>query len=71
MGDRLAVLNAGRVMQVGTPEVYHAREPVHRGLHRQPGDELLDRPAGRERGWADVRHTQRRAPPAAADCPPA
>ena len=46
LGDRIAVLDAGRVRQVGTPEEVYGRprRPVRRRVPRQPVDEL-PRPA--------------------------
>ena len=42
MGQRIAVMSEGLLQQVGTPAaaVRHADQPLRRGLHRQPGDEL-------------------------------
>ena len=51
MGDRIAVMNEGRLEQVGTPaELYDAaRQHVRGGLHRLAGDELRARRAARAR----------------------
>ena len=52
LGDRIAVMRAGRIQQVGTPtDLYeHPVTPVRRGLHRLARDEL---PAWAARGrWA-------------------
>ena len=51
MADRVAVFNAGRIMQVGTPEEIYRRpqHPLRRRLRR-----LVQRPAARvraARGW--------------------
>jgi multiple sugar transport system ATP-binding protein len=49
MADKIVVLNAGRIEQVGSPlELYNARQPVCRGLHRQPEDEPDRRGRGRQ-----------------------
>ena len=42
LADKIVVLRAGRVEQVGKPArpLQQPRQPVCRGLHRQPGDEL-------------------------------
>ena len=53
MGDRIAVMNKGRIMQVGPPtELYERPEnTLCRGLYRQPPDEPVrrERPPGRRR----------------------
>ena len=61
MGDRIAVMNDGRLEQVGTPEELYER-PANRfvgGLHRLPGDELREAAprtaALRRRGLAAAR----------------
>ena len=54
LATRMVVLNAGRIEQVGTPLKYHPRQPVCRGLHRQPGDELRQRCGGWGRGADSV-----------------
>ena len=45
LADKIVVLRAGRVEQVGKPArpVQRPRQPLRRGLHRQPGDELRRR----------------------------
>lgn len=44
LADKIVVLDAGRVAQVGKPlELYHYPAPLCRGLHRLAEDEL---PAG-------------------------
>ena len=54
MGDRIAVMNDGRLEQVGTPEeLYEAPgERVRRRLPRLPGDELRPRARRARRGCA-------------------
>ena len=49
MGQRIAVMSMGLLQQVGSPAgaLRHAEEPVRRGLHRQPVDELHGAAAGR------------------------
>jgi multiple sugar transport system ATP-binding protein len=65
MADKIVVLNAGRIEQVGSPlDLYHRpKQPVRRGLHRQPEDELRHQPCGR-------RGCRRRAWPAGPCHPP-
>ena len=66
LGDRVAVMRAGVLQQVGAPkELYdNPVEPLRRGLHRLAGDELLAR---RDRGRqvqlpiGDVRAARRSA----------
>ena len=43
LGERVAVMRRGELQQVATPTgaLRHARQPVRRRVHRQPGDELL------------------------------
>ena len=52
LGDRIAVMRAGRIVQVGAPlDVYDAPgRPIRRRLHRQPADELPRGHAGAARG---------------------
>jgi len=49
MGDRIAVMRDGEVQQCDTPQQIfdNPREPLRRGLHRQPADELRGRAAHR------------------------
>ena len=49
LGDRVAVMRAGRIQQVADAEgaLRGPREPVRGGVHRVAGDEL---PAGQDRG---------------------
>ena len=65
MGQRIAVMSEGLLQQVGTPQALydHARQPVRRGLHRQPVDELR-RGAGRRRRRRRARRTGRLVDPA-------
>ncbi len=62
MADKIVVLRAGHIEQVGSPlELYQrAPQPVCRGLHRQPEDEPDRRPAG-----GSVRRCHDRHPPRA------
>ena len=47
LADRVVVMNAGRIEQVGTPQrsLSLARRPIRGGLHRLAGDELHPLPA--------------------------
>ena len=49
MGSRIAVMNEGLLQQVGTPQIAlrHPDQPLRRGLHRQPVDELRRGPRSR------------------------
>ena len=46
LADRVVVMNAGRIDQIGTPyEVYHQpRDPLRRRVHRLADDEFLALP---------------------------
>ena len=68
MGTRIAVMNEGLLQQVGTPQTLYDTpdQPLRRGLHRQPVDELRRGPhrgLGRER---PARRAGRLVDPAAA-----
>ncbi len=49
LGQRMIVMNAGRIEQIGTPErgLRHAGHDLRRRLHRQPADEPARRPGRR------------------------
>ncbi len=49
MGQRIAVMSKGLLQQVGSPQALYdtPKQPVRRGLHRQPVDELHRDAAGR------------------------
>ena len=61
MADKIVVLNAGNIEQVGSPmELYkHAEEPVRRRLHRLAEDEPDRGRAGRQARRQDDRHPAR------------
>ena len=64
MADKIVVLNAGRIEQVGSPlELYHiAAQPVRRRLHRLAEDELRQR-----RQCTEIRRRYDRRAPRAPD----
>ena len=68
MGDRIAVMNDGRLEQVGTPArgLRGARERVRRRLRRLPGDELRARRPAPARARRARRGDRGRAPGARA-----